>query len=201
MGQPQGKHTDAGERPDAAAGLHAARARIPSMQSRDLPRVCAMEAACFGAEAWPREAFRELLHAFDRVRPSRGGLWVAEERRTGEILGYVGVEVSALKGEMDIINVAVAPGRRRQGVGRLLLGWVLRRCRQQGVPLLWLRVRASNRGARAFYRRLGFQPRGRFEAYYQDPDEAAILMARDLDPGPIYRCDDRETAGTDARSA
>jgi ribosomal protein S18 acetylase RimI-like enzyme len=39
----------------------------------------------------------------------------------------------------------------------------------------------SNRGARRFYRGMGFQERGRFEGYYQDPDEPAILMAMDLD--------------------
>jgi len=164
------------------------------MRSRDLPRVSTMEVACFGAEAWPREAFRDLLRAFAQARPSRGGLWVAEEPRTGEVVGYVGVELSALRGEMDLINIAVAPERRRQGVGGLLLAWVLRHCRRQGVPLLWLRVRASNRGARVFYRRLGFQTRGRFGGYYQAPDEAAIIMARDMGPGPIYGgCDRSQT--------
>jgi len=28
---------------------------------------------------------------------------------------------------------------------------------------------------------MGFQQRGRFDQYYQDPDEPAILMAMDLD--------------------
>jgi len=171
------------------------RARIRRMALRDVPPVSAMEAACFGAEAWPREAFRELLVAFAQARPSRGGLWVAEEPRSGEILGYVGVELSALRGEMDVINIGVAPERRRQGVGRLLLTWVLRHCRRQGVSLLWLRVRASNRSARAFYRRLGFEARGRFGAYYREPDEAAIIMAREMAPGPIYGRPGRETEG------
>jgi ribosomal protein S18 acetylase RimI-like enzyme len=39
----------------------------------------------------------------------------------------------------------------------------------------------SNRTARRFYRGMGFQQRGRFDHYYQEPDEAAILMAMDLD--------------------
>lgn len=159
-------------------------ARIRRMTARDLRRVAALEAVCFGAEAWPLQSFKELLAAFAKAEPSRGEMWIAEDPGTGELLGYAGVEVSALWGEMDVINIAVAPEHRRRGVGRALLGWIVRRCRREGVPLLWLRVRASNRTARRFYRRLGFRQRGRFDGYYQDPDEPAIIMAVDVDPTP-----------------
>jgi ribosomal-protein-alanine acetyltransferase len=151
------------------------------MESRDVARVAAIEAACFGAEAWPRRGFAELLRVFAESRPTRGGLWVAEDRATGAVLGYAGIEVSALWGEVDVINIAVDPAQRRRGVGRALLDMIVRLCRRHGVPLLWLRVRMSNRGARRFYRRMGFEERGRFDGYYQEPDEPAILMAMDLD--------------------
>ncbi len=157
------------------------RVRIRPMTGRDLGRVVAMEAACFGTEAWPREAFTELLRACRRARPARGGLWVAENPDSGEVLGYAGIEVSALWGEADLINIAVAGDHRRRGVGRALLTWIIRRCRRTGIELLWLRVRASNRSARRFYRVMGFERRGTFAGYYRDPDEPAILMAMDLD--------------------
>ena len=150
------------------------------MASRDLTRIVALEAACFGAEAWPRQAFAHLLRAFRQARPSRGGLWVAEEPATGEVLGYAGIEVSALWGEADLINIAVAAEHRRRGVGRMLVEWIVRGCRREGVEMLWLRVRASNRSAQRFYRSMGFEPRGRFVGYYRDPDEPARLMAMDL---------------------
>ena len=151
------------------------------MEPRDLARVAAIEAVCFGSEAWPRQGFAELLKVFAASRPPRGGLWVAEDVATGAVLGYTGIEVSALWGEVDVINIAVDPAQRRRGVGRTLLDMIVRLCRRHGVPLLWLRVRMSNRTARRFYRRLGFQQRGRFDHYYQDPDEPAILMAMDLE--------------------
>jgi ribosomal-protein-alanine acetyltransferase len=154
--------------------------RIRPMRIGDLRQVAAIESACFGAEAWPRKVFGELLKTFGQASPTRGSLWVAEDSRTGEVLGYAGIEVSALRGEVDLINIAVAPEHRRRRVGQLLLARVIRLSRRQGVPLLWLRVRASNRGARRFYQRLGFLQRGRFDGYYQDPDEPAILMAMDL---------------------
>ncbi|GEM_PF-325696 len=156
--------------------------RIRPMTVRDLTRVVPMEAECFGADAWPRQAFTELLRAFGGARPTRGGLWVAEDPATGEVLGYAGIEVSALWGEADIINIAVAPEHRRRGAGRMMVEWIVRLCRRIGIELLWLRVRASNRSARRFYRAMGFQQRGKFDAYYRDPDESAILMGMDLIP-------------------
>lgn len=154
--------------------------RIRPMTARDLGRVVAIEAVCFGKEAWPFQTFKELLAAFSKAEPTRGEMWVAEDPDTGELLGYAGVEVSALWGEMDVINIAVAPEHRRRGVGQSLMQWVIDLCQQLGIPLLWLRVRASNRVARRFYRRQGFRQRGRFEGYYQDPDEPAIIMAMDV---------------------
>ncbi len=156
------------------------------MTTRDLKQVVAIEAACFGGEAWPRQAFRELLRAFRQAHPARGALWIAEDPAGGEVLGYAGIEVSALWGEADIINIAVAHEHRRRSVGRMLMEWIIRRCRRIGLELLWLRVRASNRSARRFYRIMGFQQRGKFAGYYQDPNEPAILMAMDLvDAGEV----------------
>jgi [ribosomal protein S18]-alanine N-acetyltransferase len=159
--------------------------RIRPMTSRDLGRIHAIETVCFGAEAWPLHSFKELLAAFSKAEPTRGQMWVAEDPDTGELLGYAGVEVSALWGEMDVINIATAPEHRRRGVGRGLMQWIIDLCREEGVTLLWLRVRASNRIARRFYRRLGFRQRGRFDGYYQDPDEPAIIMALEMGAPPV----------------
>jgi ribosomal-protein-alanine N-acetyltransferase len=150
------------------------------MTAGDLTQVVGIEAACFGAEAWPRRAFGELLRAFRQARPTRGELWVVDEPASGEVMGYAAIEVSALWGEADIINIAVGERHRRRGVGRLLMERIIRRCRRIGIELLWLRVRASNRSARRFYRVMGFEARGRFADYYRDPAEPAILMGLDL---------------------
>jgi ribosomal-protein-alanine acetyltransferase len=150
------------------------------MTRRDLARVASIELAAFGREAWPQHAFKDLLAAFAQANPPRGAMWVAADAKTGDVLGYAGVEVSALWGEMDIINIAVAVDHRRRGIGRLFIERIVSLCRRRGVPLLWLRVRASNRGARKFYRLMGFRERGRFQGYYEDPDEPAVIMAMEL---------------------
>ncbi len=163
--------------------------RLRLMRAVDVPAVARIERAVFGTEAWPRGAFAYLGEVFAASVPARGQLWVAEGR-DGRILGYAGIELSALGGEADIINVAVNPAHRRRGVGRQLLTTATAYARRLGVTLLWLRVRKGNRGARAFYRKCGFRTIGRFRDYYDDPPEDAVLLAltprvrRRAGPGP-----------------
>jgi len=148
------------------------------MRATDVTAVTRIERAVFGREAWPRGAFAYAVEVFAAAGPPRGRLWVAE--RDGRLVGYTGIELSILGGEADVVNLAVDPDHRRLGVGRRLLAAIVADCQRRRVALLWLRVRASNRGARAFYRRFGFRAVGRFRAYYTDPREDAVLMA--LDP-------------------
>jgi [ribosomal protein S18]-alanine N-acetyltransferase len=147
------------------------------MRAGDAPGVARIEAAVFGDEAWPGSAFAYLHALFGVARPPRGRFWVAAAAGHG-VVGYAGVELSALGSEADVINLAVAPSWRRRGLGRRLLEVAVRYCHGRGIPLVWLRVRARNRGARAFYRRCGFTAVGRFRNYYDDPREDAVLMAR-----------------------
>lgn len=152
--------------------------RIRRLRAADVPPVARIERATFGPEAWPRAAFAYLHAIFAAARPSRGQLWVAQDG-AGRILGYVGIEVSALGGEADVINLAVDAAYRRRGVGRRLLARAIAECRAQGIQLIWLRVRAGNRGARRLYRECGFEPIGRFRDYYDDPRDDAVLMTLD----------------------
>ena len=154
------------------------------MRPADLPAVARLERAIFRREAWPRAAFAYLHAILAASRPPRGRLWVATVGAR-QVVGYVGIELSALGGEADVINLAVDPAARRHGLGRRLLGTALSYGRARGVPLVWLRVRAGNRGARVFYGRCGFVPVGRFRAYYDDPRDDAILMA--VWPGRPHR--------------
>src|SRR5947199_9825429 len=69
-----------------------------------------------------------------------------------EIAGFIVARLIA-EGEWEILNLAVAPGLRRHGIGRLLLHDIL--ARHPGS--FFLEVRESNAPARLFYERLGFQ--------------------------------------------
>jgi ribosomal-protein-alanine N-acetyltransferase len=79
--------------------------------------------------------------------------------------------------ETHIMNLAVHPRWRRQGIARALLKEGLRRARAQGAEVAWLEVRPSNQAAQALYESLGFQKIGRRPRYYANNQEDAVLMA------------------------
>lgn len=72
-----------------------------------------------------------------------------------------------------LLLLAVRPARRRLGLGRALVDWLLASARVAGIAAVRLELRADNAGALAFYRRLGFVETGVVPAYY-----AAQLPAR-----------------------
>ncbi|WP_265500164.1 GNAT family N-acetyltransferase [Paracoccus beibuensis] len=132
-----------------------------------LPSATALWRSHFGLLAWPR-----------RLRPRHGMVAVGA---AGQVLGVIGLRDAAggaaagalsapgwlfrpapPTGDLVIDGLAVA-GRRR-GTGRALVAEALRRARGARHPGLRAEVRARNRGALAFYRRLGFteESRGRY---------------------------------------
>ena len=78
--------------------------------------------------------------------------------------------------EMHILNLAVAPDRRRRGIARRLLAEGLAQARELGAALAWLEVRTSNLAAQALYESFGFREVGRRPGYYDDTHEDAILL-------------------------
>ena len=87
--------------------------------------------------------------------------------------------VSRLFDEIEILDVAVAPQWRRQGVGGYLLQTIFSEL-PEDIARVLLEVRASNRPARALYHKLGFSEDGRRKNYYPKPDgsrEDALLMS------------------------
>jgi ribosomal-protein-alanine N-acetyltransferase len=75
-------------------------------------------------------------------------------------------------GELEILNLAVAPDFRRRGIARSL--W--RNLLDSFSGSIFLEVRESNQPARTLYQSLGFQEVGRRPAYYGPPPETAIVM-------------------------
>lgn len=72
----------------------------------------------------------------------------------GEVIGAV---LGGYDGRRGIVyHLAVAPGRRRQGIGRALMGELERRMAAGGCVKSYLLATPDNPDAVAFYRRLGW---------------------------------------------
>ena len=92
------------------------------------------------------------------------------------VAGYIGSQ--SVLGESDMMNLAVAPAYRRQGVGRALVERLLWELAEDN-HCLTLEVRASNEAAIALYESLGFRQVGRRPGYYQHPPEDALILRKD----------------------
>ncbi|MCX6539469.1 MAG: ribosomal protein S18-alanine N-acetyltransferase [Acidobacteria bacterium] len=82
--------------------------------------------------------------------------------------------------EVHINNVAVRPEYRGRGFGRCLVEYVLREGRNRGAIRALLEVRRGNAAARQLYENLGFTTIGVRQAYYREPVEDALVLAREL---------------------
>lgn len=118
------------------------------------------------SDPWRREMFSSSM-AVGNVR-----FFTAEEE--GAIVGYLLLMEIAPEGE--ILNLAVDPDRRRQGIGDRLMAAALGYARDREIETLFLEVRESNLAAQSLYRKAGFRAVGRRKRYYRNPTEDAILM-------------------------
>ena len=76
--------------------------------------------------------------------------------------------------ELHVTLVAVHPQRRRQGLGRWVLGEMLEEGRRRGAARGTLEVGAENMAATALYAAAGFTTSGRRRGYYRNGEDALI---------------------------
>ncbi len=142
---------------------------ILPMNASHVSAVAELEKLCFSAPWSERSIASELQNEYS--------LWLVEERE-GVAVAYVGSQ--SCPPEADVMNVAVAPAFRRQGIGEGLMVALMDALRDKGMECLTLEVRASNSPAIALYNRLGFTEVGRRPNYYTDPREDALIMRKEL---------------------
>ena len=84
--------------------------------------------------------------------------------------------------EAELLNIGVAAGHQRKGLGRSMLREMLDDARERNMRRVFLEVRSSNTAALALYRNTGFVEIGVRRGYYQNAsgNEDAITMACDL---------------------
>ena len=107
----------------------------------------------------------------------RDALVVVARDEREDVAGFGIMRYGDDDAHLDLL--AVRPDRRRRGLGRALVAWLEEPALVAGITAVFLEVRESNRGGRAFYERLGFRTLGRLARYYQGR-EAALRMGREL---------------------
>lgn len=104
---------------------------------------------------------------------------VARVAELNELAGYAFARIGI--GEMEIMEIAVSPGKRRKGIGRELVNDLDAMAQSLGLEKLFLEVRVSNTAACQLYERSGFQKCGLRKGYYPDGEDALLMQKI---PGP-----------------
>ncbi len=141
---------------------------IVPMEAAHVAEVAALERECFSTPWSERSIASELTNPLS--------LWLVA-LDGGRVAGYIGSQ--AVGDEADVMNVAVDPAHRRQGIASALLRELIGRLSARGVRSLSLEVRASNGAAAALYEREGFWEAGRRPNYYVNPREDARILRKE----------------------
>ena len=152
---------------------------IRPVERADLLDVVGIERASF-QEPWPYAAFERFL--------GEPGFLVAV--REGMVVGFVVSDVTPNHGRDigHVKDIAIRSNARGVGIGRRLLARALARLATGGATLVKLEVRATNEPALSLYRSIGFEPIRRVPRYYEDGEDA-LVMVLDVDDWQARRRD------------
>ena len=143
---------------------------IRRLSLQDLDPIVAIETAVYPTP-WSRSMF-----AGELAKPSSVSLG-AFDPEVGGLVAYL--IVSRYVDAWHIMNVAVHPECRRQGVASRLLDELFELTAGDPRRGYTLEVRVSNATAIALYERFGFEPSGLRRGYYTDNREDALIMWKD----------------------
>jgi len=150
---------------------------IAPMLESDLAAVVELERLA-RLSPWGYEGYRAEL----RYNPLavmlvvRGESPIMKRPLYGFLAGRVQLSARHQGRELHIVNLAVYPEVRRQGLGRRLLKEALHTGRLYGAKTAFLEVRQSNHGAQALYASLGFVTTAYRRNFYTNPPEDGLLM-------------------------
>jgi len=141
---------------------------ILSMTDAHVLDVANLEKLCF-SDPWSENSIA------NEVRNPLA-LWLVAIKE-GMVIGYIGSQ--SVTGEADMMNLAVHPNYRRQGVAKSLVEELVNELKKRDVNMLTLEVRASNESAKQLYFQNGFVQVGRRPNYYRNPKEDAFILRRE----------------------
>lgn len=141
---------------------------ITQMNACHVQQIAELEKLCFN-DPW---SVNSIASEVD----NRLSLWLVAMEKD-QVIGYVGSQT--VLGETDMMNIAVHPDYRKQGVGTALITGLIEALEKKESHSLMLEVRSSNATAISVYHNLGFSEVGRRRNYYRNPKEDALIMRKE----------------------
>lgn len=145
------------------------------MIRRDMPPTLRIEAASFPSP-WVEEDFLKCLR-------TQNCIGMVVERQAGGVLGYMVYELH--KTHLTLLNLAVDPDHRRDGLGSMMVGKLLAKLCSHRRTAVLVTPGERNLGAQLFFKSHGFRAEGVARLLYKDTGEDGYRMAyREQPLGP-----------------
>jgi GNAT superfamily N-acetyltransferase len=142
------------EQPGVHATPHAV--TVDRITHVDVPAICGLYKKVW--DAHPPGLPPELVKSWQPTQLEftswMEGVTYFGARRDGRLVGAVGCEIR--RGSCRLVNLAVDPEARRQGVGSALLASAVDWARHSGSPVVWVDALAKFTTARALFQKIGF---------------------------------------------
>ena len=141
---------------------------ITNMTADHVSQVAELEKLCF-SDPWSENSVASELN-------NPLSLWLVA--LDGERLaGYVGSQT--VMDESDMMNLAVHPDYRCQGIGSRLVDELIKELKKKGSQRLTREVRVSNEPAKRLYDELGLSEIAVRKRYYSHPKEDALILRKE----------------------
>jgi ribosomal-protein-alanine N-acetyltransferase len=151
------------------AATPAAAVRVRPAEPGDTAAIARVGLESPGASPWSASQYEDAASGNYRG-------WISELNI--DLVGFIFTRIAA--DEVEILNLAVLPDRRRRGIASQLIERALDHAKASGAARAYLEVRASNAAAISLYGKCGFAFAGRRTRYYSSPVEDALLLSRTL---------------------
>ena len=80
----------------------------------------------------------------------------------------------------DLLDIAVDPEKRGQGIGSCLMQFLIDECKRRGANTIFLEVRVTNTPAIALYKKFGFEEISIRKNYYSSPVCDGCVMRKEI---------------------
>jgi len=156
----------------------------------DVSAMLALEKSSATAAHYSEDQYRKVIQQGLKFAAATGPRSTPEAEEGQDRVALVIEEDRQVKGflvgrrlgrEWEIENIVIVETARKQGLGTALVDEFLNLARQHGALNVYLEVRESNAAARRLYEKCQFAETGRRRNYYRDPEEDAVLYARQLE--------------------
>ena len=146
---------------------------LKTLGIESLQQIMTFDKLCFPGDFWKEDDWVDLLG------DDRAVYYALLEN--GEIIADVFVyNWCEEKDYIKIMNIAVHPLYRNQGLAKRLLNHVTETCAKSGMKRFCGETRASNSGMRKVFENCGYQLRTIEENYYDIPKESAFKYVLQL---------------------